>query len=212
MTHRIAFAGASGTGKTTLARYVSAQLGLPLAPSAARDAAAEMGLNSPYDADRLDAEAKEFEHLKPKAMSRRQELQRLIVHKRIAWQQEHADGGFVSDRSSYDDLAYTLIHCGEPLYAECLTPVFNQDQILRPTYTTVVFCPMASFFHLGVDPARNPDLSYHREFERLLLTLLDKARVPVDLSLCRVSAEHRTSWAVDFVSSLLGQQRAVGGQ
>lgn len=185
MTHRIAFAGASGTGKTTLARYVADRLALPLAPSAARAAAAEMGLASPYDSD---------------VQGTRPELQRRIVHKRIGWQQAHALGGFVSDRSSYDDLAYTLIHCGEPLYAECLTPVFNQDQILQPTYTTIVFCPMASFFHLGTDPALNPDLTYHREFERLLLTLLDKARVTVDLSLCRVAADKRTLWATEFVA------------
>lgn len=195
MTHRIAFAGASGTGKTTLARFVAQRLKLPLAPSAARLAAAEMGLDSPYDAD---------------VQGRRPELQRRIVHKRIAWQQQNASG-FVSDRSSYDDLAYTLIHCGEPLYAECLTPVFNQDQILQPTYTTVVFCPMASFFSLGADPARNPDLSYHREFERLLLELLDKARLTVDLSLCRVSAGQRAIWAGEFVDSLTAKQQMAEG-
>lgn len=210
MTHRIAFAGASGTGKTTLARYVADRLALPLAPSAARQAAAEMGLNSPYDADRLDLDAERFPHMKPAATTRRQELQKLIVHKRIAWQQQNA-GGFVSDRTSYDDLAYTLIHCGEPLYAECLTPVFNQDQILAPTYTTIVFCPIASFFSLGTDPARNPDLSYHREFERLLLELLDKARCNVDLSLCRVAADKRTLWASEFVSELVNATDEGGG-
>lgn len=186
MTYRIAFAGASGTGKTTLARYVADRLTLPLAPSAARAAAAEMGLDSPYDAD---------------ALGIRHALQQRIVHKRLVWQQEHADG-FVSDRSSFDDLAYTLTHCGEPLYAECLTPVFNQDQILQPTYTTIVFCPMSSFFSLGSDPARNPDVSYHHEFERLLLDLLDKARVNVDLSLIRVPAEQRHEWAAAFVDKL----------
>jgi nicotinamide riboside kinase len=201
--HRIAFAGASGTGKTTLARYVAAQLGLPLAPSAARAAAAEMGLGSPYDADRLDLEVKDLPHLQGQATTRRTELQRLIVRKRIEWQHDHAIDGFVSDRTSFDDLAYTLIHCGEPLYAELLTPVFNQDQVLQPTYTTIVFCPMASFFSLGTDPARNPDLGYHREFERLLLELLDKARSNVDLSLCRVAADKRTQWATEFVTELL---------
>lgn len=193
MTHRIAFAGASGTGKTTLARRVADLLKLPLAPSAARLAAAEMGLASPYDAD---------------VQGTRPELQRRITKKRCEWQSEHA-AGFVSDRSSYDDLAYTLIHCGEPLYAECLTLVFNQDQILRPTYDVIVFCPMASFFHLGTDPARNPDLSYHREFERLLLELLDKARVNVDLSLCRVSAEHRDVWASEFAAERVRQFKGL---
>lgn len=208
--HRIAFAGASGTGKTTLARYVAAQLALPLAPSAARAAAAEMGLNSPYDADRADLNAEQFPHLQRTATARRQELQRRIVSKRIAWQHEHSIDGFVSDRTSFDDLAYTLIHCGEPLYAELLTPVFNQDQVLQPTYTTIVFCPMASFFSLGTDPARNPDLGYHREFERLLLELLDKARCTVDLSLCRVASNERTRWATDFVASLQGVSNVEG--
>ncbi len=181
MSLRIAFCGASGTGKTTLARQVAERFGLPLSPSMARRAAAAAGLKSPYDADSI-----------PGA---RQALQRAIVHRRIAWQGDNAEGGFVSDRTSFDDLAYSLMHdvTGQA-YQELVDAVLLQWRLLAPTYHRVILCPLASFWRHGGDPARVDDLAYHKRFETLLLELLQKAGVPVDLSLCRVSDVGRADW------------------
>lgn len=184
MSLRIAFCGASGTGKTTLARQVADRLKLPLSPSMARTVAAELGLASPYDVDQQGGLS-------------RAALQRRIVHKRLVWQGDNA-AGFVSDRTSFDDLAYTLMHDkadGAPRrYQEQVDAVLLQWRMLAPTYHRVILCPIASFWKHGGDPARVDDLGYHKQFEALLLELLQKAGVPVDLSLCRVSDRGRGAW------------------
>lgn len=192
---RIAFCGASGTGKTTLARRVADHLGLPLSPSMARVAAADAGLASPYDADKRPPPPPHHLHLG--ATVARERLQTAIVHRRIAWQSDHASG-FVSDRTSFDDLAYTLLHaCSTRTYQELLEAVLLQWKLLAPTYDRVVLCPLASFWKHGGDPQRLDDLAYHKRFEALLLELLQKGRVPVDLSLCRVSDIGRPAWLRD---------------
>lgn len=178
--NRIAFCGASGTGKTTLAKRLAEAWGVPLSPSMARRAAEQMGFESPYDSDKLGR--------------KRLELQRKIVHSRIAWQDEH-QVSFISDRTSYDDLAYSLMHgVGGRDYQELADAVILQHARLRPTYDKIVLCPIASFWKHGGDVARVEDLAYHKQFETLLLELLQAAGLEVDLSLTRVSDRDRGRW------------------
>jgi predicted ATPase len=183
--NRVAFCGASGTGKTTLAKRLAEHFGVPLSPSMARRAAADMGLASPYEADAQP----------PSLMNRKRlELQRRITHSRIAWQDEN-QLGFVSDRTSYDDLAYSLMHgvSGRD-YQELADAVILQHNRLRPTYDKIVLCPIASFWRHGGDPARVEDIAYHKQFETLLLELLRAAGLDVDMSLTRVSDRGRGVW------------------
>lgn len=148
---RVAFAGASGTGKSTLAAACAAAFGLPTVPVGARSVAREMGFASPYDAD---------------AAGRRAELQaRLFAAKRDF---EATQSSFVTDRTHLDNLAYTAMHA-----CEALTPD-DVDARLRASlrYDLVFFCSVEQFHDCAGDPARRPELGYHLTYELILSSLL----------------------------------------
>ncbi len=198
--HRIAFAGASGTGKTTLAKHAASALGLELQPSFARQVASEMGVASPYDVD---------------ALGRRGEFQRRVLDASLGWQLPRLNIGFVSDRSVWDNHAYNCEHTSVDeasallmvLVRACNAAGIQTQQL----YTRVVICPMDSFFVLGDDPARKQDEAYHRRFEKLLVQFLDAEEnlgLPVDRSLLRFPAGQRARWLGEFVASL----KASGSQ
>src|SRR5882724_92658 len=90
---RVAIAGASGTGKTTLAEAIADRYGLPINPVGARLIAASMNLSSPYDVDKLELRA---------------EFQRKLFHGKRYWESQHHC--FVTDRTIFDNLAYCLLH------------------------------------------------------------------------------------------------------
>jgi predicted ATPase len=152
---RVAFAGASGTGKTTLAEFVAKTCGIPLNPVGSRSVAKNMGYDSPYD---VDAAGKRgiFQH-------------RLLVEK-VAWERAHES--FVTDRTVADNLVYTALHdvkCIDEEYLETVRTHFSH-------YTHVFFCKMSSFFHLGSDPIRVKERAYHEVFEKCLMGVLPASR------------------------------------
>lgn len=171
----------------------------------ARKAATQLGLESPYDADKREVgDMVATVNGVVVATVQRQRLQSAITYGRIAWQDENAIG-FVSDRTSFDDLAYTLLHgCSERQYQELTDAVLLQWRRLAPTYQRVIFCPLASFWKHGGDPARVSDLTYHKQFEETLLKLLERSNVHVDRSLCRVSDVGRAQWLHDNFGVSIG--------
>lgn len=138
---KVAFAGASGTGKSTLARWVAETYNLPFNPVGSRSVAKSMGFvgedgeGRPYDVDQATAWAYDASlHTGPKEAARaakdayarrskaegrrpgasctmRPVFQRRLADEKIAWEQAHAD--FVTDRTPLDDLVYALMHCRE---------------------------------------------------------------------------------------------------
>jgi nicotinamide riboside kinase len=155
MDHRIAFAGASGTGKTTLAKRVAAQLDsssrppYAFCPVGSRDTAKEMGFDSPYDVD---------------AAGKRAEFQRLLFERKHRWENERFE--FVTDRTHSDNAAYSMIHgCWTGAMIESYTRA-------NARYTHIFLCPMTSYWNLGEDPMRVSERAYHERFEERLIESL----------------------------------------
>ena len=149
---RIAFAGPSGTGKTTLAAYVADRYGLELNPIGARSVATNMGFDG-----------KPYEVIKA---GRYAELQQRQLREKRAWEAAHDD--FVADRTTLDVLAYTTMHACETVTEAYLAAAV--DGMRR--YDHVVYCPASAFLDVGGDPARKTDPTYHRLFDVVLEGML----------------------------------------
>jgi AAA domain len=153
MNVRLAFAGASGTGKTTLAQWASEKFGLPVNPVGSRSVAQAMGFDNPYDVDKA---------------GRRAEFQRRLVAEKRAW--EDARDAFVVDRTTLDNLVYTMMH---DVYAIDRTLLNSVIQGLG-RYTHIVFCPVDVFCNLGGDPNRVNDTVYHELYDEVMRAFLRK--------------------------------------
>lgn len=199
MAVRLAFCGASGTGKTTLARWVEKQFGIPFNPVGSRSVAKTMGFDNPYD---VDLPTEEYPN------GRRAEFQRKLVADKRAWEDAHES--FVVDRTTLDNLAYTMLH-----------DVYTVDQELMKSviegfarYTHVVFCPLDVFCHIGDDPHRvgggkyKGDQTYHELYDLVLRALIDQHR-PVTVPMTRLLSddlEGRKAWVKRFIN---GQEPMV---
>ena len=154
MQIRAAFSGASATGKSTLARFVAEAYGLPINPIGARSVATAMGFESPYDVDKA---------------GRRAEFQRRVVTEKMQWEAEH--NGFVTDRTTLDNLTYMALHDVHSVTAEFWTTA----ELGMRQYTHVFFCPMSGVFNPGDDNARVKDRTYHELYELMLRELQQRA-------------------------------------
>ena len=144
---RIAFAGASGTGKTTLARYVSERFGLPINPVGSRSVSAAMGFASPYDVD---------------AAGKRGEFQRRLQAEKIAWEMAH--DSFVTDRTTLDELVYTMFHDVDTAAGE----YYERAVAHMARYDLVFFCPARVFCKVDGDKARRDSMGYQVLFSDVL--------------------------------------------
>lgn len=182
---RIAFCGASGTGKTTLAAWVAETAHLvgdgcavPLNPVGSRSTARAMGLDNPYDVDKKGL---------------RVEFQTRLQAEKISWELAHT--AFVTDRTVLDELAYTLMH----IEVDAIPDGYVKTALEHMSwYTRVVFCPIDAFWQVGTDPARIANLAYHRVFEQLLHGML-KVYCPSFITLSQSDLDVRKFRLLDLL-------------
>ena len=180
MELRIAFCGASGTGKTTLAKYLGQLRGLPLNPVGSRTVSQAMGFDSPYDVD---------------AAGRRGEFQHRLVTEKRAWEDDH--DSFVTDRTTLDNLAYTMFH---DVY--CIDEALLQAVVAGMSrYTHIVYCPVSAFIKHGGDSARVNSAVYHELYDTTIEALLVryKARHTKLLTLIGSQLEVRQATVKSFL-------------
>lgn len=106
-------------------------------------------------------------------------FQKRVQDEKIAWEEAHPDG-FVTDRTTLDDLSYLVLHQLEAITESFWDRAFEH----AATYDIIFFTPMAVFWDLGGDSARVGDTAYHRAHESVLQGML--------LKLANSRAERRT--------------------
>jgi len=158
---RVAFCGASGTGKTTLAKWVEAETGVPFNPVGSRSVAKVMGFDNPYDVDKA---------------GKRKEFQQRLLTEKLEWEREHSS--FVVDRTTLDNLVYTMFH---DIYA-IDHEVFQAAKKGLARYTHIIYCPVEVFCKTGTDGNRVGggeygtvgDNTYHELFDTVIKAMLAK--------------------------------------
>ncbi len=179
---RIAISGASGTGKTTLARAIAERYQIPLNPIGARDVAKEMGFDNPYDVDQA---------------GRRVEFQARLFERKLEWEQAHES--FVTDRSYFDNLTYCALHM-LPQVDEAMLKRFSEAM---NRYDMVFVLPRAAFQRLD-DGIRQTNPVYHLMYESILFGLFHQRHLPWFL-LSSPSTEGRL-WMVSSKQEKMGIQ------
>lgn len=144
---KLAFCGASGTGKSTLAKMWAESQGVPMNPIGARQVAASMGFESPYDVDKIPG--------------MREKFQVELLNQKYEWEKSRPD--FVTDRTYFDNLVYSLMHNGKHVNHEYVQKVEEYSDI----YDLIVLFPVDVFQDLN-DPVRVQDKAYHKTYEWIL--------------------------------------------
>lgn len=155
---KIAFTGAGGTGKTTLAQHVAETWGIPFVGSVAREVAADMGITNETQQNEMSEQALfEYQHA---IYLRRQRRISEFPH-------------YVTDRLALDNYVYALRRCGKALTEEVRRDW--QDGIEADLYNTdlVFYCP-AGLFTLVDDGMRQTDVAHAHLIDNAIYGLLCK--------------------------------------
>jgi hypothetical protein len=190
--------GASGTGKTTIARLISERHDVPLNPVGSRSVSASMGFRTPYCVDKADKTTYLQEILvgtDPKVAAHRAMLmhhpnkdnvrstfQLRLQREKIKWELEN--DSFVTDRTTVDDVVYSLLHCPQGVTPDQMSTAAMH----LSTYDLVVKTPMINFFNTDGDRSRVEDRDYNAKFEMVAFAL-------VDSWLAALGLLHRVVWA-----------------
>lgn len=149
---RIAFTGASGTGKTTLAKWLAGWSGFDLCPVSARTVAAKLGYTTPYDAVAAGP-------------AKYAEFQRMVFEERRRWELAHEN--FVTDRTHFDDLAYGVMHNHHMFTDEWVDAITTAQS----GYSHVFALDIYDFINFDNDAARKTSMVYHRFYQAILVGL-----------------------------------------
>lgn len=155
---KIAFTGAGGTGKTTLATYVSEKWGVPYIGSVARAVAKQLGVESEAQQNSMTPEA--LLHFQ----------QSVCYARRSSVLDVPA---FVTDRLALDNYVYGLRRCGAALTDE--VRIEWEDGAITDLYKMdlVFYCPMG-LFATKADGMRQTDVAHQYLIDAAIYGLLCK--------------------------------------
>lgn len=158
---KIAISGSHGVGKTTLARALAKELGLPMISEVAREEAKKFGYET-------------TERIKNAPKLQRMIFQLSVYHAQIK-AEEDTWQGFVSDRSIFDCVAY-CIYYDLPLR---LIEYLRSDAIqYSGKYDLIIYCPVPGR-ELEDDGFRLVDRESQSLVDTSIQILLEFAKCPV---------------------------------
>lgn len=177
---KIAFTGASGTGKTTAAKIISKELNLEINPVGSRTVSAAMGFKSPYDVD---------------AFGKRAEFQKKLLEDKMSWETER--DSFLTDRTHLDNLVYSVMHnCVQTVNVDFINSAIAYSKL----YTHIVFFPLDSFINVAEDSCRLNNIEYQKTYEFLLkMFIKDNIDSNKIITINTSSIDGRVKQIMDFI-------------
>lgn len=161
---KILLSGASGTGKTTVAKFLSEKYNIP-----------RMSFTGPNGEDWSAARYTAWTIIgrpRPYDVPDRVQFQLRLLDIMGEWIDAHHSTGYVSDRGDADQWAYSCLHGPDELRDN---PQIFQKAIARPDQT-VAICYMDRFFDLGNDDTRKSAHAYHVATEGLIEAYIARYR------------------------------------
>jgi nicotinamide riboside kinase len=155
---KIAFTGAGGTGKTTLATYASEKWGLPFLTNVAREVMRQKGIESETSQNDMTPEALlDLQYAIFQALKARRESEPV----------------FVTDRLLLDNYVYALRRCGAALTEE-VRKTWEQAAVEDLYRMDLVFYTPAGLFPLKGDGMRQTDVAHQHLIDSSIYGLLCK--------------------------------------
>lgn len=155
---KLAFTGAGGTGKTTLAQYASEKWGVPFLTNVAREVMKQKGIANETAQNDMTPEALlDLQYSIFQALKTRRE----------------SEPAFVTDRLLLDNYVYALRRCG-PAMSEELRKTWEAAAIEDLYRMDLVFYTPAGLFPLQADGMRQADVAHQYLVDSAIYGLLSK--------------------------------------
>ncbi len=158
---RIAISGSHGVGKTTLTNRLAQELCLPIISEVARTVARDFGFSS----TKQIVQAKQV---------RKFMFQMGVFYNQMIEEKKYSQG-FVSDRSIFDSVAYSIYY---GLLAPIIKDKKKQAAEHSKSYDMIIYCPIPE---IGIeeDGFRLSDKKSQLAVDRHIISLLDLAQCKV---------------------------------
>lgn len=188
----IAVVGAHSTGKTTLAKALSAQLNLPYLDASVTKIMADAGFNGVGDLP----------------LEQRIEAQEFLVEKH--WEMTQAQKGmFITDRSPLDMIGYMLgevtMHNCDSQFAQRIQRYVDRClEVTNDTYSGLIICRPLPVY--TVDDKRPPENTAYQSLVQFIIEGAARQCVwPSTLTLDDSRMFSRNKCSIDFISNILDE-------